>query len=82
MGKYCKLPPLFSRSKSFKRKPKHFTFDVISIYTSNLIPQTQHDFPHWSKYPNKTIKIIDKNSLIIRLRRTKFINRWTYNFVL
>ena len=82
MGKHCKFPPLFSRNKKNKRKPNHFTFDIISIYKSNLTPQTNHDFPHWSKYPNKTTNIIDKNSLIIRLRRTKFINRWMYNFVL
>jgi hypothetical protein len=82
MGKHCTFPPLFSRSKKFKRNPKHFTFDIVSIYKSNLIPQTKHDFPHWTKYPNRTTRIIDKQTLVIRLRRTKFINRWIYNFVL
>ena len=80
MGKQCKFPPLFSRNKKIKRRPKHFTFDTIDIYKSNLSPQTKQSFPHWSKYPLRTHRIINATDLTVRLMRKAFINRWVHNF--
>lgn len=79
MGKHCRFPPLFSRSKKHKH-PKHFKFDTIDIYKSNLIPQTKQDFPHWSRYPIRTHRIISGKELVSRLMRKALINRWVRNF--
>lgn len=80
MGKHCRFPPLFSRSKKHKKRPKHFTFDTIDIYKSNLTPQSKQDFPHWSKYPLRTHRILSSKELMTRLMRKALINRWMTNF--
>jgi hypothetical protein len=73
-----RFPFLFSRNKTYKRKPIHFKFDSNDIKLSNQTPQTEYNLPHWKKFPKCSIRVITGKELLIQYQIKKITKRWKH----
>ena len=70
ISKIRTYPPLFSRQSLFRRTcPKHFTFSRLDVYKSFIKPQNELKYPHWTKYPPISTKLVSATELKFKFKR-------------